>query len=164
MAHFDYSSIRHIVVDDFGRKIVLNLFTEFVRGEFLPLWSLHKDWKPIYLEAADPTEYEAAMRLIGDWEHYQLIRNHPRIKPIMDAWAQEVEVKLRSNATLQMLKHAKAPNGAAAAKWIAEGGFTGRDMRKKADKAVEEEVKDEISARVAEDMKRLGMTVIPGGK
>lgn len=164
MDKFDYESIREKVVDSYGRRVVLSLFSEFKRTEFEPLWSLKKDWKRIYLEAEDPTEYEAAMRLIGDWDHYQLIRNHPKIKPVMDEWAKELEIRLRSNATRSMLKHAKAPNGAAAAKWIAEGGFTGRDLRKKNNKQEEEEVRTEINERVAKDMERLGLALVAGGK
>jgi hypothetical protein len=87
----NYEDIREKVIDAFGRRIILALFKEFKRTEFEPLWSLNKNWKPRFMEIADPTEYATAMDLIGDWEHYQAIRNHPKIKPIMDKWAKEVE-------------------------------------------------------------------------
>ena len=161
---FDYASIKDKAVDSYGRRVVLSLFSEFVRTDFTPLWSLHNDWKPVFLAVADPSEYETAMQLIGDWEHYQLIRNHPKIKPIMDKWAQEVEVKLRSQAILRMVKHAGDPNGAAAAKWLAEGAFMGRVLKNKQDKEQEKEVVDEISKRVSGDMERLGLSVVRGGK
>jgi len=164
MKHFDYESIREKVVDSYGRKVVLSLFSEFVRTDYTPLWSLHKDWKPIYLEVADPTEYETAMRLIGDWEHYQAIRNHSKIKPLMDKWAKEAEVKLRSQSIMKMVRHSGAPNGAAAAKWLAEGSFTGRVLKNKEEKAAEQEVRDEVAERVSEDMVRLGLKVVAGGK
>lgn len=164
MRHFNYDSIRDKVVDSYGRRIILSLFEEFKRTEFTPLWSLKKDWYKIYLEVADPTEYETAMCLIGDWEHYNLIRNHPKIKPTMDKWAKEVEVRLRSKAILQMAKHANAPNGASAAKWIAEGAFMQRVLKNKQDKQAEQEVRDEIAERVAGDMERLGLRVVEGGK
>ena len=164
MKQFDYESIREKVVDSYGRRIVLSLFSEYVRTDFTPLWSLHKDWRPIFLEVSDPTEYETAMRLIGDWEHYQAIRNHSKLKPIFDKWAKEVEVKLRSQSILKMVRHAGSPNGAAAAKWLAEGGFMQRVLKNKEDKVAEQEVRDEIAERVAGDMERLGLKVVAGGR
>ena len=161
---FDYSSIKGKVVDSYGRRVVLSLFSEFVRTDFTPIWSLHNDWKPIYLDVADPTEYETAMRLIGDYDHWLLIRNHPKIKPIIDKWAKEVEVKIRSEAIKQMTKHAKQPNGAAAAKWIAEGTFMKRVLKNKVDKEEEAEIQQEIATRVSDDMERLGLKAIDGGK
>lgn len=161
---FDYNSIKDKVVDSYGRKIVLSLFSEFVRTGYKPIWSFYDDWKKVYLEVADPTEYETAMRLIGDYDHWLLIRNHPKLKPIFDKWAKEVEVKLRSDMIKQMAKHARSPNGAAAAKWIAEGQFMKRVLKNKVDKEEEEEMRQEIANRVSDDMARLGMTVVEGGK
>lgn len=161
---FDYSTIKDRVIDAYGRRVVLSLFSEFVRTDFKALWSLHTDWKPVYLDAADPTEYESAMRLIGDYDHWLLIRNHPRIKPTIDKWAKEVEVKLRSQMIMQMASHAKKPNGAAAAKWLAEGAFMKRVLKNKVDKEEEAEMAEEIANRVSDDMERLGMKVVQGGK
>lgn len=165
MKSFDYETIRSKVIDSYGRRVVLALFSEFSsKSGFEPIWSLYKDWKPIYLEAEDPTEYEAAMRLIGDYEHWLLIRNHPRLSSIFDKWAVELEIKLRSKAIKKLVIHSASPNGTTAAKWIAEGGFVMRDKRTKKGKEVEEEVKQELSARVTEDMERLGISVVKGGK
>lgn len=161
MKHFDYSTIKDTVVDAYGRRIVLSLFSEYSRGEFVPLWSLKKDWKSIYLEVADPTEYETAMCLIGDWEHYLLIRNHPKIKPIMDAWAEEVIVKLKSQAFRKLEKLSNSPNGTAAAKYISEGSLYGKGRKTK---QIPVEKQSEFSDRINEDMERLGLSVINGDK
>jgi hypothetical protein len=161
MKHFDYSTIKDTVVDAYGRRIVLSLFSEYSRGEYTPLWSLRKDWKAIYLEVADPTEYETAMCLIGDWEHYSLIRNHPKIKPVMDAWAEEVAVKLKSAAFRKLEKLSSTPNGTAAAKYISEGQFFGKGRKAK---QITEEKQSKISERISEDMERLGLSVINGEK
>jgi hypothetical protein len=164
MKHFDYETIREKVVDAFGRRVVLSLFKEFQRTDYEPLWSLRKDWYPIYMSVPDPTEYETAMCLLGNWEHYQLVRNHPKIKPIMDKWAKEMEVKMRSDAIRSMIRHSGAPNGAAAAKWVAEGQFMKRLMSTKADRIAEEEVREELAEKVSADMERLGLKVVNGGK
>lgn len=140
---------------------MLSLFSEYSRGEYTPLWSLRKDWKAIYLEVADPTEYETAMCLIGDWEHYSLIRNHPKIKPVMDAWAEEVAIKLKSAAFRKLEKLSNTPNGTAAAKYISEGQFFGKGRKAK---QITEEKQSKISERISEDMERLGLSVINGEK
>ena len=164
MKHFDYSTVRDSIVDSYGRKFVLCLFKEFKRTDFEPLWSLRDDWYPIFMAVQDPTEYETAMCLIGNWDHYQAIRNHAKIKPIMDKWAKEMEVKMRSDSIRAMVRHSSAPNGAAAAKWIAEGTFMKRLMNTKADRIAEEEVREELADKVAADMDRLGLKLVAGGK
>lgn len=165
MKQFDYESIRDSVVDCYGRRVILSLFEEFQRQDcvFKPLWSLRKDWYPTYMECADPTEYSTAMALIGDWEHYNVIRNHPKIKPSMDKWAKEVEVKLRSQSIIKMIKHSATPNGTAAAKWLAEGTFMRRILKNHEDKAAEQDVRDAMAERVASDMERLGLKLVAGG-
>lgn len=160
-----YADIKDKVVDPFGRRVVLSLFSEFAgRSKFVPLWSLYDDWKPVYMECFDPTEYEAAMRLMGDWEHYQMVRNHPKIKPIMDKWAVEMEVKLRSFSLRQIIEQAKDPKGHAAAKYLADGGFTGRNKRTKLGREEEAEIQKEMNDRVAADMERMGLSVVRGGR
>lgn len=161
MKQFDYSTIKDKVVDSYGRRVVLSLFSEFSRGDYTPLWSLRKDWKQVYVDIADPTEYETAMCLIGNWEHYSLIRNHPKIKPIMDEWAEEVSIKLKSAAFRKLEKLSATPNGTAAAKYLSEGHFYGKGRKTK---QVEEEKQKDVSDRISEDMERLGLSVIGGGK
>jgi hypothetical protein len=62
-----------------------------------------------------------------------------------------------------MMTHATKPNGAAAAKWIAEGTFMNRVLKNKADKEAEAEIQAEIADRVSADVERLGLRVIAGG-
>jgi hypothetical protein len=158
---FDYSTIKDKVVDSYGRRVVLSLFSEFSRGDYTPLWSLRKDWKQVYVDIADPTEYETAMCLIGNWEHYSLIRNHPKIKPIMDEWAEEVSIKLKSAAFRKLEKLSTTPNGTAAAKYLSEGHFYGKGKK---EKQWNGEKQKEVSDRINEDMERLGLSVINGEK
>lgn len=145
--------------DSTGKMLTLSLFKETCRDDVaaIPVFSL-EDWHDDYVAIADPTEYRTALMLLGNWEHWCKLREKKQIAMYFDAWKREVEVKLRSEAIHKMKDHAQAPNGAAAAKWLAEGGFSGRDMRKTADKKEEEEVKDDVITHA----RRLG--VIPGGK
>lgn len=162
---FDYSKIKEKVVDSYGRKVVLSLFHDFKRSDakFEPMFTL-EDWKVSFMECADPTEYSAAMRCIGDWEHWLLIRNHPRIKPVIDGWHKELEVKLRSEAFKSMVVHSRDKGGAPAARWLAEGAYAKDVLGRKSSKKEEQEVRDHIAESLASDMERLGLTVVKGGK
>jgi hypothetical protein len=162
---YDYSKIKDKVVDSYGRKVVLALFTDFKRpdSKFEPLFSLEA-WKECFMECSDPTEYSVAMRCIGDWDHWTTIRNHPRVKPIIDGWHKELEIKLRSDAFKAMVVHSRDKGGAPAARWLAEGSYAKDVLGRKSNKKEEEEVRDHIADSLHEDMERLGLTVVRGGK
>ncbi len=79
----------------------------------------------------------------------------------MDAWAEEVAVKLKSAAFRKLEKLSSTPNGTAAAKYISEGQFFGKGRKAK---QITEEKQSKISERISEDMERLGLSVINGEK
>lgn len=149
--------------DDGGKKVVVGLFEEFDRPDrkFRPVCKL-ADWKDTYLSCMDPSEYKVAMTLIGDWEHWTLIRNHPFIKPVMDKWAEELEVKMKSEAIDRMRHHATQPGGGAAARWLAERGLTEEPKRGRG-RPKHVEVKQPEQDETMEDMARLGLKLV-GGK
>lgn len=100
----------------------------------------------MFLAAKDPSEYKAAMSIVGDWEHWQEIRNHPYIKPYVEKWLEELAVLLRSEAIAAMQAHARAPGGTAAAKWLADKGYLGKvPEKKKVGRPVKEEAEADNS-------------------
>lgn len=123
-------TIRSKVVDASGRNVVLGLFKEFKRPDvkFEPIYTIPQV-KEMFLEARDPSEYAAAMTIVGDWDHWLMLRNHPNLKGLVDKWHEELQVKLRSEAIRDMVRHSKAQGGTAAAKWLADKGYI--DMDKK---------------------------------
>jgi hypothetical protein len=152
-------------LDRSGKRVVLGLFKEFARPDvkFRPVYNL-KEVKQLFMEAKDPSEYEAAMRIVGCWEHWNEIRNHPLIKQHVDKWQVELAVMLKSEAIKQMQVHAKQPGGTAAAKWLADKGYAEGDVKKVGRPRKEEELPEEsvISKRIAGDAARLGIVI--GGK
>ena len=157
----DYEANKNLFVTHDGKKVVIGLFEETVAygTKHVPPFKL-SDWRKVYIEACDPTEYAPAMELVGDWAHWLLIRNHPTIKPIMDGWHMEVDVTIRSDALKNMLKHSGKAGGTSAAMWIAVGGFVDRDKRTKKGKSEEEKVREKVSERVSADAERLGLRVV----
>jgi len=151
-------------LDGSGKRVILQLFKEFARSDvkFKPIYTLQQ-WKEVFLDLRDPSEYQAAMELLGDWEHWLEVRNHPLIKQHVDKWQTELEVKLRSEAIQQMKMHAKQPGGTAAAKWLADKGYTQEGLKKPVGRPKKEEEPPTINTgRIAGDMARLG--IIVGGK
>jgi hypothetical protein len=151
-------------LDGSGKRVILQLFKEFARPDvkFKPLYTL-QEWKDVFLDCRDPSEYQPAQLLLGDWEHWLEVRNHVLIKPHVDKWQAELEVKLRSEAIQQIKSHAKQPGGTAAAKWLADKGYAEEGVKKPLGRPKKEEVTlPPIPSRIAGDMARLGIVI--GGK
>lgn len=162
----DYQANKDKFVMASGRRLTTGLFAELEREETATssVTSL-AEWRKKYVEIADPTGYEACMELLGDWEHWLLLRKNPVLKQHFDAWDKEVEVKLRSQAIKNLISISKSEKGQASAKWLAEAGFKiEQDKRKKDVKEKEAAVSKEVSEKVAADMARLGISVVSGGK
>jgi len=151
-------------LDGSGKRVILGLFKEFARVDvkFKPIYTL-QECKDVFLDCRDPSEYSVAMTLLGDWEHWQEVRNHPIIKPHVDKWQAELAVKLQSEAIAQIKQHAKLPGGTAAAKWLAEKGYVDGGVKKPVGRPKEiKEVIAPSTGRIAGDMARLG--IFAGGK
>lgn len=151
-------------LDGSGKRVILGLFKEFARPDvkFKPVFTL-QEVKALYLDCRDPSEYTVAQTLLGDWEHWQEVRNHNLIKPHVDKWAAELQVKLQSEAIAQMKLHAKQQGGTAAAKWLAEKGYAEASEKKAVGRPKKEEEMPIVpSGRIAGDMARLGIVI--GGK
>jgi len=111
-------------VDSQGRSLTIALFKETNDGrtDIKPTWSL-TDWKEVYLELCDPTEWEPAMYLLGSWAHWKKIADNSAVAPFIAEWRKELKIKLKSVAINQIKQQAAGPKGTAAAKWLAENGY-----------------------------------------
>lgn len=112
----------------------------------------------LYMEIADPTEYEVATRLFDGWAHWQRIQGNSRIMPTIQALRDELEVKLRSEGVRKMIKLATSFKGSEkAAQWLADRGWEPKGMgRPSKDKIAREAKKlQRISDAVQEDADRI---------
>lgn len=149
-----------------GRLLACGLFKETAKAPKYVKWSVD-DWKKVYLELSDVTEYLPAMALVGDWTVWSRIRNEERLKPYFDMWREEVETKLKMHAIENLKKLAETPAGTAAAKWLAEGQYKtlkAKEIKQNVGrpKKEEEDTTDIDTQRINKDMGRLGL--IMGGK
>ncbi len=149
---FDRKKNRNLVQDSMGRNMTISLFKETNDGrtDYKPLWSI-KDWKEVYLHLSDPTEYAAAMYLIGDWDHWIQIAEKSQARPYFAEWRKELVIKLRSEAISHLRRQASSDKGTAAARWLAENGYI---LDSKTKKKVAEET-DQNMRDILEDAKRL---------
>lgn len=109
-------------------------------------------WRAVFVEMSDPTEYEAAIVLAGSWENWNRMKQlWPHFRNvILPAWLEEVEIKLRSAAIRDMCGFAKSKAGTAAARWIAEGKYNPRRAGKPSKAEVEKEAR--IAAGVTDEV------------
>jgi hypothetical protein len=154
ISKFDRKKDKSLVVDSMGRNLTIALFYETNDGrtDIKPVWKL-SDWKEAYLEIGDPTEYQAAIYLIGDWNHWKQLAEKSAVSVYIQDWRKELAVKLRSEAIAELVEQSKSPKGTTAAKWLAENGFEGKLPKvTKAQQIVEESYSD-----IREHSKRLGV-------
>ena len=114
--------------------------------------------KKLYMDCEDPTEYLFAQAAFGSWDHWQILKNAPFFQPYAEAWAEELELKLRSEALLTVKQDALT--NPTSAKWLAEKGWDkperakrGRPSKQELEQEKERRVK--VSKALEEDAARL---------
>jgi hypothetical protein len=83
--------------------------------------------KKLYLEIADPTEYEFAKKCFDSWAHWKrLCEKTTNLHPYIAAWREELEVKLRSQGVrgVMLEAYSEGKGSLQAAKWLADKGWT----------------------------------------
>ncbi len=151
--------------DKSGNFRTLSLFLETNQTDMQAVFTL-KDYdhelrgveypslKLIYLSYDDPTEWEFAQDVFGNWRHWEKICGNARLRQWINQWREEQEVKIRSQAIREMLKHSK--NRDSAAKWVAEKGWDkslGRPTKKQLEQ--EEKVSEKIDFTLREHWERM---------
>lgn len=153
--------------DSRGYPITQSLFLEFGYTPSMAVYTLKENdyeyegvlypsIKKLYLELADPTEYEFANTYFLNWKHWTRITENKAIRAYIDEWREELEYKLRSNATRQMIDAAKGGNYQAI-KWLTDRGWNtkapGRPSKEQ--KIHEEGIQSRIQNEYSADVHRL---------
>ncbi len=161
--------------DGLGRYRTMSLFREFYlqeKGQD-PIWCLKDDdpqgelpsLKKLYMEIADPTEYEFAMEAFGSWQHWLKIKAARAISKFVEDWPIELEVKIRSEgirAVAEEVRNGKSKFNAA--KFLAKGEWKessskrGRPSKQEVER--ERKIAAKLDAEIGEDAERLGLTLI----
>lgn len=146
------------MIDTMGRPITQSLFLEIGYSESAVYTLKEHDFeyngkvlqsiKKLYLEIADPTEYEFATACFLGWSHWQRLCDNKAIKKHIDEWRYELEVKLRSGGVKAAIAAANGGNFQAS-KWVADRGWDSRGAGRPSKADVEKETK--IQAAISEE-------------
>ena len=164
---------KNIFRNPMGRRYLRALFFEEVgedkstvvytlkREDHLGYPSLYR----LYMETADPTEYQFALRHLDGWSHWKELSAAEWFKPFIDEWRHELEVMLRSKALSAVLTVAddKSNNRSYNAnKYLLEGGWKPVEKSKRG-RPSKDEVQREIIAQaglereIEKDAERLNL-------
>jgi len=161
----DFIPDRSKFKDSAGKYITQNLFLEFSYDTEKAVYTFadeDKEYKGkvypslrrLYLETADPTEYEFATKYLWGWEHWQRILGNKVLLKEVERWREELEVKLRSRGVKAVLSLTEGSFNAA--KWAADGGWNiKRGRPSKAEKERERKMREKALEEVKEDASRI---------
>ena len=157
--------------DNTGRYLTRALFVELttdkeMEEKYPPRCTL-KEAHDLYMEIADPTEYEFAKALLDSdyttfWDQWRRIANMPDFLVFLTKWREELDVKIRSTAirSLMDISASDDKGSAVASKWLAEKGYA---KRKGAGRPSSEEIERErhiaaaLTSTVEEDANRISL-------
>lgn len=122
-----------------------------------------------FVSLKDPTGRKWALTYLGDWNHWLRLMKCAWFREAYDVWITELNLQLKSEAVAKALEIMNGDNGAqalAAAKFIATQEYDKHTKGRPSKAQVEGELKRvaETMAVEDEDLKRIGLTVINGGK
>lgn len=155
--------------DSGGSPLTQSLFLEIGYNTDYAIYTLKSDdytyngvlypsIKKLYLDIEDPTEYEVATRCFLDWAHWKRLCENKIIRPHIEAWREELEMKVRSRAVRDLVNLCASENGSyQAAKFLADRGWdkraAGRPSKEELAKraAIAESIEGDFSA----DVKRM---------
>ena len=151
--------------DNQGKYRTQSLFLEYRVNGMDPPFTLKKEDQGeclsmyrIYMEIADPTEYDFALATLGSWEHWQYLAGDDSLKawfrPHITKWRAELKNKLQSEHYKRMehisLNGKTAGERITATKWLAA-----HTSPKSADKIIRGRPShDELNARAKEELLR----------
>jgi hypothetical protein len=64
----------------------------------------------VYMETADPTEYEFATKYLAGWEHWEALCACSWFQPYVSRWRRELEVRVRAKALREVQAVATNPD------------------------------------------------------
>lgn len=108
-------------------------------------------------------EYEFAIDVFREWEHWERICNGFHTKEHVQQWRDELTVRLKAEAIKSMVDISKGDSGSAAqaAKYIASLGWEVKAGRPtKEEKTRQAKIAAGVNETLKEDMDRLGLSVV----
>lgn len=114
--------------------------------------------KKLFIEMEDVGEYLFACEYLLGWDHWQRLCANKQVAEHIEKWRYELELKLRSQAIMEIKNKSKFEKGINASKWLAEKGWDKRQAGRPTKAEVERETKvlADLNQMFADDVKRIG--------
>lgn len=142
---------------------------------FDPIFTLYEDrpglisGRKTFVELRDPTGRLWAEEYLGDWNHWLRLLKGPWFREALEVWQAELREVLRAEAFQKIYGMMSSENPAqalAAAKFIATEEFEKPKAGRPSKAVLTGELRREVEKFTVEDedMERIGLKVITGGK
>lgn len=103
-----------------------------------------------FIRLSDPTEYKAAIELVGSWQEWERIkRDWPGFNHHISSWKEELDIKLKSEA-IERINNLASSDHYQANKWVAEEGYSKRNNAGRPSKREQKKAADELARAAAE--------------
>lgn len=147
-----------------GQRRTRSLFIETNRSDHEPLMTLGRHPKGdllvlrdlfVTMVSEDPTEYEFAEHVFGDYAFWENITHATWMEPHLDEWRMVADVRRKSLAFGTIVRDAQSSSRTAttSSKFLIEERW--KPQRKKADKAKSQKTTEAAASGYSEDVARL---------
>ena len=153
---------------DRGAPRTKSLFADVIYQDspYTPIYYLRQETsddqyialKEVYLQIADPTEYEFAKMCFHSYQQWETITALPWAANFVSQWRAELQLKLRSEAVKEIFNmtvdpEVKETSRLQALKWLADTGFVNKTHKTKV-------AKDVVVDFALADAERIGLKVV----
>lgn len=179
----DFTKLQEVLKDEQGRYRTISLFWELRHqaGNYEPVFTLkpydlqkedklYPSLKKIYMtyDHIPNFEYEFAQDVFGSWDHWiKLTGASLGVKETIQEWRDELDIRIKAQSLKAMMIASRDNDakGVNAAKYLAEKGYAQKRGRPSKEE-VERERKIQAGAHkeLADDMERIGLKIVEGGK
>lgn len=113
-------------------------------------------------------EYEFAMDVFGSWQHWEHLCETTSVGTYIKVWREELTTKLKAEALKNLISASKenSTSGINASRYLADEGYIPKKVGRvtKEEKIKQAKLAAGVRDTLAEDMERLGISVINGNK
>jgi len=160
---------RQLYLREDGAPLTLALFYETaVHSTDRVLYTLRDEdyagfpsLKRLYMEMADPIEYDFALKYFYGWEQWEKITSTQWFSEYITQWRKELAIKLKSDALKRVMEEAQdksRKNNYNANRFLIDKGWLDKETHKgPVGRPKKQEIKEAFHKEIQEDLARLGL-------
>ena len=127
---------------------------------------VYKSMKKLYIFMEDVTEYDFAQTTLGSYKHWERLLESPIIRPHIEQWRKELNLKMKARAMKSIIKAATEDEKLSfqAMKYLADNEYL--DTKSKRGRPSKDELKAELRKEVQtnktlmDDAARIGLKLV----